>query len=108
LLEDGHCLRQQALEGCRLTDQDGLGSTRLATLIELVAVGQGVTLLPLVATASLARDPRLALLEFEAPVPFRTIGLAWRLSSAVAKQLEDVAGLFQQEHHKRHADGGAS
>lgn len=96
LLEDGHCLRDQALEVCRRTHPDGEGfeATSLATLIEMVAVGEGVTLLPVVATRSVSRDPRISLLEFEAPAPFRTIGLAWRSSSTLGDQFREVARLF--------------
>ena len=98
LLEDGHCLRNQALEVCGRSGPDGEGfeATSLATLVEMVAVGAGVTLLPTVATASLSRDPRIVLLDFEPPAPFRTIGLAWRSSSTLGAQLSEVADVFRQ------------
>ncbi len=84
LLEEGHCLRDQALSLCRLADRDAmkpLGATSLATIVQMVAAGYGVTLVPEMAAPVEVRDERLALMRFESPAPSRTIGLAWRRSS---------------------------
>ena len=85
LLEDGHCLRDQALAVCRRIDPRRLRSfsaTSLATVLQLVAAGQGITLVPQMAVdAGISNDPRLALVRFAAPEPHRTIGLAWRKAS---------------------------
>jgi LysR family transcriptional regulator, hydrogen peroxide-inducible genes activator len=82
LLEEGHCLRDQALAFCRTADRTmGLGATSLATVMEMVANGFGVTLVPQVAVEVGARDDRVSLLRFASPEPRRTIGLGWRRTS---------------------------
>jgi LysR family hydrogen peroxide-inducible transcriptional activator len=84
LLEEGHCLREQALAFCAGDRRDrsfGLGATSLATVLQMVANGYGITLLPEVAVDVEARDQRFKLLRFAPPMPKRTIGLAWRPSS---------------------------
>lgn len=85
LLEDGHCLRDQALAVCRNIDPRRLrtfGATSLATILQLVAAGHGVTLLPeLAADPGIRADPRLALVPFTGPQPGRTLGVAWRKGS---------------------------
>src|SRR5215472_14959193 len=84
LLEEGHCLRDQALAFCAGDRRDksfGLGATSLATVLQMVANGYGVTLLPQVALEVEARDERVKLLRFAKPTPKRVIGLAWRPSS---------------------------
>jgi LysR family hydrogen peroxide-inducible transcriptional activator len=84
LLEDGHCLRDQALAFCangRRGGSMGLGATSLTTVMQMVANGYGVTLVPQVAVDVEVRDDRVRLLRFAPPQPGRTIGLAWRRTS---------------------------
>jgi len=84
LLEEGHCLRDQALAFCAAASGDApasLGATSLATVMQMVANGYGVTLLPEVAASVEVRDSRVKLLRFVEPEPARTIGLAWRRTS---------------------------
>jgi LysR family hydrogen peroxide-inducible transcriptional activator len=84
LLEEGHCLRDQALAFCNTTPRDtaaALGSTSLATVMQMVANGYGVTLVPEIAADVEVRDARVTLKRFRAPEPGRTIGLAWRKTS---------------------------
>ena len=84
LLEEGHCLRDQALAFCRPPRGDApasLGATSLATVMQMVANGYGVTLLPEIATGVEASDDRVELLRFVEPQPARTVGLAWRRTS---------------------------
>jgi len=84
LLEEGHCLRDQALAFCGGASGDvpaGLGATSLATVMQMVANNYGVTLLPQVAAGDDMRDSRVKLLRFAEPQPARTIGLAWRRTS---------------------------
>ncbi|MGH8734886.1 MAG: LysR substrate-binding domain-containing protein [Burkholderiales bacterium] len=84
LLEEGHCLRDQALAFCanaRGGGTMGLGATSLATVMQMVANGYGVTLVPQVAVDVEVRDDRVRLLRFAPPQPGRTIGLAWRRTS---------------------------
>lgn len=82
LLEDGHCLRDQAIQLCHRVDARQLrrfGASSLATLVEMVASGQGSTLLPgLFVEAEPNVAQRLHLLPFRAPAPSREIGLVWR------------------------------
>ena len=84
LLEEGHCLRDQALAYCSGDHRGGalgLGATSLATVMQMVANGYGITLVPKVAAEVEVRDPRVKLLNFAQPQPGRTVGLAWRRTS---------------------------
>jgi LysR family transcriptional regulator, hydrogen peroxide-inducible genes activator len=84
LLEEGHCLRDQALAFCATRRGDSaaaLGSTSLATVMQMVANGYGITLLPEIAADLEARDERVTFRRFRVPEPGRTIGLAWRKTS---------------------------
>ena len=84
LLEEGHCLRDQALAFCssaRGGGPMGLGATSLATVMQMVANGYGVTLVPQIAVDVEVRDERVKLLRFASPQPGRTVGLAWRRTS---------------------------
>ena len=84
LLEEGHCLRDQALAFCGAARGDapaGLGATSLSTVMQMVANGHGVTLLPKIALDVEQRDERVKLLRFRDPEPARTVGLAWRRTS---------------------------
>ncbi len=86
LLEDGHCLRDQALDVCQLAgagEKDGFRATSLETLRQMVAAGVGMTLLPVLATKPpVPPQPHLRLLPFAAPEPKRRLALFWRRSSA--------------------------
>jgi LysR family transcriptional regulator, hydrogen peroxide-inducible genes activator len=83
LLEEGHCLRDQALIYCGQHDTANtkLGATSLSTVLQMVASGYGVTLLPEVAVDVEVRDERVKLLRFVEPQPQRQVGLAWRPTS---------------------------
>jgi LysR family hydrogen peroxide-inducible transcriptional activator len=85
LLEEGHCLRDQALAFCAAPRHEaapaGLGATSLATVMQMVANGYGVTLVPEVAIDVEVHDRSVRLKRFAAPEPARTIGLAWRRTS---------------------------
>jgi LysR family hydrogen peroxide-inducible transcriptional activator len=84
LLEEGHCLREQALQFCSIANvqvRKALGAASLTTIMQMVAAGHGVTLLPeLCADAEVDRR-RVALIEFPDDPPMRTIGLVWRKTS---------------------------
>ncbi len=84
LLEEGHCLRDQALAYCGNGGHGsamGLGATSLTTVMQMVANGYGVTLVPQVAVDVEVRDERIKLLRLMPPQPGRTIGLVWRQTS---------------------------
>ena len=95
LLEDGHCLRDQALEVCKragAVESVEVRATSLPTLVQMVAGGLGVTLLPEAAIATLVpKHGPIALAEFAKPVPGRTIGLAWRTSSGRLREFRLLA-----------------
>jgi LysR family hydrogen peroxide-inducible transcriptional activator len=100
LLEEGHCLRDQALAFCATRRGDAptarLGATSLATVIQMVANGYGITLVPEVAADAEAHDERVKLLRFAEPQPGRTIGLAWRRTSPRRKDFEALAEIVTQ------------
>lgn len=88
LLEDGHCLRDQALAFCATARNrvGGAGGTAFAassltTVMQMVANGYGVTLIPQIAADVERRDDRVKLLRLEQPEPGRSIGLAFRRTS---------------------------
>jgi len=96
LLEEGHCLRDQALAFCGAPRRDqpaSLGATSLATVMQMVANGYGVTLVPQVAAETEVRDDRVKLLRFNEPQPGRTIGLAWRRTSPRKKDFAALGGI---------------
>lgn len=98
LLEDGHCLREQALAVCRSlrpADRSGFAGTSLATIAEMVAGGLGVTLMPALAAA---RAPGgVAVRPFEAPEPSRRIGLVWRRGSPHDDELRLLADSLRDQ-----------
>lgn len=99
LLEEGHCLRDQALSICAVTGQDPLkelGATSLATVLQMVANGYGVTLLPEIAVDTEARDERVRVVEFAEPKPRRTIGIAWRRTSPRAPDFRALADIARR------------
>jgi LysR family hydrogen peroxide-inducible transcriptional activator len=97
LLDDGHCLRDQALAVCErvaATPADAR-ATSLPTLVQMVAAGGGVTLLPTTAAAVEARPGNgIAVRRFREPVA-RTIGFVWRASSPRGDAYEELARLVR-------------
>lgn len=97
LLEEGHCLREQALEVCELSgarETMEFRATSLETLRQMVIAGMGVTLLPILATAGLgAGAGGMRLLPFAGSTPNRRIGLVWRQTSPMAGLLRQIAEL---------------
>jgi LysR family hydrogen peroxide-inducible transcriptional activator len=99
LLEEGHCMRDQALAFCAMARPDmpaGLGATSLATVMQMVANGYGVTLVPQIALDVEVRDDRIRLLRFAEPEPRRTIGLAWRRTSPRKADFLAIAEIVAQ------------
>jgi LysR family transcriptional regulator, hydrogen peroxide-inducible genes activator len=86
LLEDGHCLRDQALDVCSRIDvkeSEDYRATSLETLRQMVAAGLGITLLPKLATRGpFGSGQGLTVKEFSRPVPSRSVGAVWRKSTA--------------------------
>ena len=99
LLEEGHCLRDQALAFCGTPRRDApasLGATSLATVMQMVANGYGVTLLPQVAVDAEGRDDRVKLSRVRDPEPGRRIGLVWRRTSPRRKDFEALGKLVTE------------
>lgn len=101
LLEDGHCLRDQALAACErggAVESMEVRATSLPTLVQMVAGGLGVTLLPEAAAAALVQPKGpVAMAPFANPVPGRTLGLAWRTSSARLREFRMLAETLRGE-----------
>lgn len=104
LLEDGHCLRDQALEICSHADLDedqDYRATSLETLRQMVAAGMGVTLLPkLACSGPFATNKSVLIKPFPKPAPTRTVGAIWRKSSTrigAIKAISEVIGGIMAE-----------
>lgn len=99
LLEEGHCLRDQALEACQLagaSERTGFRATSLETLRQMVAANVGITLLPILAVKPpIAPSADIDLVEFRGRPPSRRIAMVWRKSSAMAAFLAALAGMFR-------------
>jgi LysR family hydrogen peroxide-inducible transcriptional activator len=98
LLEEGHCLRDQALAFCASKTRDaaaGLGATSLTTVMQMVANGYGVTLVPEIAADVEVRDARVRLSRFAAPEPGRVIGLAFRRTTPRRKDFDALGDVVR-------------
>jgi LysR family hydrogen peroxide-inducible transcriptional activator len=97
LLDDGHCLRDQALAVCgrARADEVGYRATSLATLAQMVASGAGVTLLPALAVPTESRRAALVVRRLADPGAFRTVGLVWRPTSPLAPALRTLAATMR-------------
>jgi LysR family transcriptional regulator, hydrogen peroxide-inducible genes activator len=107
LLEDGHCLRDQALAVCErggAVEALGVRGTSLPTIVQMVAGGLGITLLPEAAAGALIQ-PRgpVAIAALGKPPPGRTVGLAWRTSSARLREFKLLAEVMREEADKMFA-----
>src|SRR6202795_2245491 len=98
LLEDGHCLRDQALEVCSRVDvreAEDFRATSLETLRQMVVAGLGITLLPELAVESPFGSQRgLTIRQFSKPVPTRTVGAVWRKSSTRGEAIAAVCDIL--------------
>lgn len=104
LLEEGHCFREQALSFCDMgavRPREILDGSSLSTLVQMVGAGIGVTLIPEIAMPVETRSADVSIARFADPQPSRTIGMIWRKTSPIAKQLTEVAEVV------RHATGRA-
>ena len=105
LLDDGHCLRDQALAFCARTRTQELAfrATSLSTLCHMVAGGAGITLLPELAASSEAAAAGLQLRAFSVGAPFRTLALVWRKGAARRTALSEVARVMRGAYPQTHA-----
>jgi LysR family hydrogen peroxide-inducible transcriptional activator len=105
LLEEGHCLRDQALQFCStarstvVTGKPDLGAASLSTIMQLIANGFGATLLPEMALkAEIGANSEVHAMRFQKPEPSREIGLAWRRTSARKGDFEALGKVFKDSH----------
>jgi LysR family hydrogen peroxide-inducible transcriptional activator len=99
LLEEGHCLRNHALEVCSLAqahERVDFHATSMETLRQMVAADVGITLMPILSVKPpMAATGNVAIRYFEDPVPSRTIALVWRGSSALSGFLRELSECFR-------------
>ena len=99
LLEEGHCFRDQALSFCGVqaaVARELLDASSLATLVQMVGAGMGVTLLPEMAVAVETRAAAVAVARFQGAQPSRTLGMVWRKTSPLARQLGALSQVVRQ------------
>lgn len=99
LLEEGHCFRDQALSFCNMPatqTRELLDGSSLSTLVQMVGAGLGVTLIPAMAVDVETRSADVALSRFASPRPSRTIGMVWRKTNPLAKQMLQVSDVVKQ------------
>ncbi|WFP62687.1 MULTISPECIES: hydrogen peroxide-inducible genes activator [unclassified Mesorhizobium] len=98
LLEEGHCLREQALAVCgnvRPVAMASYGATSLTTLLQMVAHGLGVTLVPEMAASAAGVMPDLRIVPFQEPMPQRMICLAWRKNKVRQDECLELAKIIR-------------
>ncbi len=93
LLEEGHCFRDQALSFCKMhsSPRELLDANSLSTLVQMVSAGVGVTLIPEMAVSVETRSAAVSVARFKNPQPSRTIGMVWRKTSPLARQLTQIS-----------------
>jgi LysR family transcriptional regulator, hydrogen peroxide-inducible genes activator len=99
LLEDGHCLKDQAWAICQaqgVRDYVDFRATSLGTLAQMVSSGAGVTLLPQLSVPTVGSLPGMVVKPFVKPVPYRTIGIAWRPTSPRRALFEVIADALRE------------
>ncbi len=104
LLEDGHCLRDQALEVCSRVDVhevEDFRATSLETLRQMVVAGLGITLLPELAVESPFGQRGLTTRPFAKPAPSRTVGAVWRKSSTRTAAIGEFCRIVDQVMARR-------
>jgi LysR family hydrogen peroxide-inducible transcriptional activator len=98
LLEEGHCFRDQALSFCNMQTslpREVLAGSSLTTLVQMVGAGIGVTLIPEMAVAVETQSAAVSIARFGGTQPSRTIGMVWRKTSPLAKQLMQIADVVR-------------
>lgn len=99
LLEEGHCFRDQALSFCNMHSarpRELLDGSSLSTLVQMVGAGVGVTLIPEMAVSVETRSALVSIARFDSPRPSRTIGMIWRRTSPIARQLLRISEVVRQ------------
>lgn len=95
LLEEGHCMRDQALDVCQLhniAEQQDFRATSMETLRQMVKAGTGITFMPKIAVEE--NEQGIHFIPFKAPAPRRTIGLVWRKTTVRKQVIEQIISSF--------------
>lgn len=103
LLDEGHCFRDQTIAACRLDSDPSartFAATSLSTIVEFVANGQGVTLLPQIALRKEATDPRIAIHQLVSPGAGRRLSLVWREATPFADTFTEIAAIIRHTRRK--------
>lgn len=103
LLEEGHCLREQALAVCKAASKRSLvnfGATSMTTLLQMVSHDMGMTLIPEMAIETEAARTAIHIVPFADPQPSREIGLVWRRSSQRRADMEALAAAITASRQK--------
>ena len=98
LLEEGHCFRDQALTFCKMgssNTQDVMDGNSLTTLVQMVAAGFGVTLIPEMAAEFEGRIPNISIAKFHKNPPKRKIGMVWRRNSPLKDKYIEIAQIVK-------------
>lgn len=99
LLEEGHCFRDQALAFCNMSptvSREMMDGSSLATLVQMVGAGIGVTLVPEMALPVETRSADVTLQRLRPPRPSRTIGMVWRKSSPLTADMQQIAEIVRE------------
>lgn len=106
LLDEGHCFRDQTISACRLEGERStrtFAATSLSTIVEFVANGQGVTLLPQIALRKEASDPRISVHRLDDPRAGRHLCLVWREGAPLNEIFAQIADVIRQARTERPA-----
>lgn len=105
LLDEGHCLRDQAIEACALTNDDktrnSFAATSLSTIVEFVASGQGVTLLPTIALKKETANPQIKIHALTSPGAGRLLCLVWREATPFSDLFAKITKIIKTEGETR-------
>jgi LysR family transcriptional regulator, hydrogen peroxide-inducible genes activator len=106
LLEEGHCFRDQALAFCNMHSalpRELLDGSSLSTLVQMAGAGIGVTLIPEMAVTVETRSAPVSVARFKRQKPSRTIGMIWRKTTPLAKQLLQVSEVVRHSAEQMRA-----
>ncbi|MDQ6984539.1 MAG: LysR substrate-binding domain-containing protein, partial [Ghiorsea sp.] len=104
-LEEGHCLRDHALEVCHqhnIGEEQDFRATSLETLRLMVQAGTGITMIPEIAINKNDSNTNIRYIPFTNPSPYRTIGLVYRKTStkkAICQQIENILKTSEKPWH---------
>lgn len=99
LLEEGHCFRDQALSFCKIGEIRPnllMEGSSLSTLVQMVSAGLGLTLIPEMALPLETRNASVSISRFSSEVPKRKIGMIWRKTNPLTKQLMDLGAIIRR------------